>query len=125
MLGPGKRGCKLPGGACVGKGQGAGEEQGQVRSENGGKRPFTETAQGKQGAKNKRQRAEGRGAGEGKSRAGICFLFGGTRRYANKEVLLVEIGADCDVEEADHHFVVGLVAPADFGVGVGIVVIVF
>ena len=47
------------------------------------------------------------------------------RGDANEEVLLVEAGGDGDVEKADHHFVVSLIAPADFGVRVGIMVIVF
>src|SRR5277367_2581246 len=43
---------------------------------------------------------------------------------ADEEVGLVEIGAHGYVEEADHHFVVGLIAPADGGVGIGIVRII-
>ena len=44
---------------------------------------------------------------------------------ADEVVGLVEIGADGHVEESDHHFIVGLIAPADGGVGIGIVRIIF
>src|SRR5271169_843277 len=44
---------------------------------------------------------------------------------ADEVVGLVQIGADGYVEEADHHFIVGLIAPADGGVGIGIVGIIF
>jgi len=36
------------------------------------------------------------------------------------EVAEVEAGGDGDAEEADHHFVPGLVAEADFGFGIGV-----
>ena len=39
-------------------------------------------------------------------------------------MLFVEVGGDGDVEETDHHFVLGLIAPADGDGGVGIVRIV-
>ena len=38
---------------------------------------------------------------------------------------LVQICPYCYVEKSDHHFVVGLIAPADGGVGIGIVGIIF
>ena len=44
---------------------------------------------------------------------------------ADEVMGLVEIGAHCYVEEADHHFIVGLIAPANGGVGIGIVGIIF
>src|ERR1700693_2177313 len=37
----------------------------------------------------------------------------------------VHSGGDRDVEKSDHHFIVGLIAPADCYVGVGIMWIVF
>ena len=44
---------------------------------------------------------------------------------ADEVMGLVEIGAHCYVEEANHHFVVGLIAPANGGIGIGIVRIIF
>src|ERR1700735_1198588 len=44
---------------------------------------------------------------------------------ADEVVGLVEIGAYCYVEKSDHHFVVGLIAPADGDAGIGIVGIIF
>src|ERR1700722_13465337 len=37
----------------------------------------------------------------------------------------VHIGGDGDVEKTDHHFVVGLIAPSNCHVGIGIVGIIF
>lgn len=51
--------------------------------------------------------------------------IGGRSFGADEEVLFVDGGGDGDVEEADHHFVGGLVAPADGDVGIGIVRIAF
>ena len=48
-----------------------------------------------------------------------------TRRLvANKELLLVDVGGHSDVEKSDHHFIVGLVAPTDSLIWIGIVQIV-
>jgi hypothetical protein len=44
---------------------------------------------------------------------------------AIEEFFLVDVAFDGDVEKADHHFVVGLIAPADGAVGIGVVRIVF
>src|SRR5271170_5323849 len=42
-------------------------------------------------------------------------LWMGRIGRADEVVGLVQIGADSYVEEADHHFIVGLIAPADGG----------
>ena len=44
---------------------------------------------------------------------------------ANEVLGLVQIGADGYVEKSDHHFIVGLIAPADGRVWIGIVRIIF
>ena len=43
---------------------------------------------------------------------------------AHEELLFIHVGGDSDVEEADHHLFVGLAAPADFYVGIGIMRVV-
>ena len=60
-----------------------------------------------------------------RSRTRLLALASVYTTGADEEVLFVDIGGDGDVEEADHHFVVGLVAPADGNGWVGIMRIVF
>lgn len=63
-------------------------------------------------------------------RDNVCFsmlrfqcLFSMCR--TNEELLLVRFGGNRDIEEADHHFIEGLIAPVYGDSRVGIVGIVF
>lgn len=58
------------------------------------------------------------------SRSAGTYELESSLMVADEELLLVKVRGNSDIEEADHHFVVGLVAPGDGTVGIGIVQVV-
>ena len=51
--------------------------------------------------------------------AGVAWPF--LLVMPDEELVFVEVRRNCDIEEADHHLIVGLIAPLYRAVGIGIV----